>query len=1044
MRRFVEWIIRRRVVVLAATAIVTVASVMQLKNMRVIIDPNNFLPPSHPDVVATNTVERVFGSKYVVVVGLTARTGDALQPAILEKVQRITAAMLTLPGVVKSNVLSLSARRAKSISGTADGLVVRGLMDSIPRTPQAIAQLRADLAANPAYFNAIVSRDWRTVSVIAEFRDPPRGFGSIMEVVNPVVDRERDQTVDIAVGGLPVYLTKLEQFAQRMGFLFPLAVLVIGIIHYEAFRTRQAAVLPLVTALLAVIWGLGIMSAAGVPMDTFNVTTPILILAVAAGHAVQILKRYYEEYARLSNDHEPRVASHEAIVAAVSRVGPVTITAAVAAALAFASLYVFEIRAVRTFGIFSAIGILSALLLELTFIPALRSLLRPPGTRELVREQAGTAWDRLTVRIADLVSGPRRPLVWAGLAVVVAVASFGATRIQVRQQLKRSFSANLPFVRDDRQLNERLGGTNGVFILLQGRSPDAIKQPRTLQAIDSIQRLLEADPQIGKTLSIADFVKRMNRAMHGDDPKEYRIPDSPELISQYLLLYSMSGDPGDFDSYVDNDYQMANIWVLARTSESVWFRNLVQRVRPAAQAMLGPDVTVSVGGSVSQEAALAQVMVRSKLLNMVQIGGVLLVIATIVFRSVSAGLLVILPLGLTVLVNFGLMGLTGIPLNIDNSLTAAMVVGIGADYAIYLMFRLREELGRGADEAAAIHTTLRTAGKATLFVASAVAGGYGVLLFSFGFLEHIWMAILICSAMMVSCFATLILLPALLLSTRPAFLFARVWRLVPSAAALAIVAVAGLATAAPLRAQNSQADVTRLMTANYMVSRIPESEQDLTITLINQSGQERVRKLTGRTRLEANGVDNRRLVRFVSPADVAGTATLLVEHSEADDDIWIYLPALRRSRRLVASNKKESFLGTDFSYGDVIGHRVADWVYEVAGKEVIDGQQCVVIDAKPVTNAIRDESGYSRQRLWIRRDNNVTVRADFWDTNGQPLKRATYSDIREIDAARSKWQAMTFEADNLQTGHRTIVRFDRFVSNVDVPESYFSVRSLEQ
>src|SRR4029079_14600869 len=198
--------------------------------------------------------------------------------------------------------------------------------------------------------------------------------------VRPVADRERDGTVDIHVGGLPVFVAEGERYSQRMAFLFPLAVLITGLIHYEAFRTVQGLVLPLVTALLAVVWGLGVMRLAGVPMDVFNGTTPILILAVAAGHAVQILKRYYEEYHRLreTGAFAPREANRAAVVESIARIGPVMLTAGSVAALGFLSLIVFEITTIRTFGVFTGLGILSALVLEMTFIPALRSLLPAP------------------------------------------------------------------------------------------------------------------------------------------------------------------------------------------------------------------------------------------------------------------------------------------------------------------------------------------------------------------------------------------------------------------------------------------------------------------------------------------------------------------------------------------------------------------------------------------------------------------------------------------------------------------------------------------
>jgi len=393
------------------------------------------------------------------------------------------------------------------------------------------------------------------------------------------------------------------------------------------------------------------------------------------------------------------------------------------------------------------------------------------------------------------------------------------------------------------------------------------------------------------------------------------------------------------------------------------------------------------------------------------------------------------------------MGFTGIPLNIANSLTSAMVIGIGADYAIYLIFRLREEFARTKDETEAVRTALRTAGKATLFVASAVAGGYGVLLFSFGFYQHVWMAILIGAAMFVSCFATLTVVPAVLLMTRPAFVF-RPAQLMMAQASLPLVVllVLGAAGLRPptLSAQTPAPDAVEIMRRNFMVNRVSDSEQQLTITLINRGGQQRVRRLVGWSRLQANGIDNRRLVRYESPADVAGTATLLVEHGTGEDDIWLYLPALRRVRRLVAANKKESFLGTDFSYGDVIGQRVDDWRHSQRADEPVEGQPCYVIESVPASPQVSDDSGYSRQKQWIRKDNDVTVRAEFWDRAGQPLKRATYADVRQVDPGRSRWQAMRLEAENLQTGHRTVIEFGRFTANVGVSDEYFTARYLER
>ncbi len=1047
MRTYVEAVVRFRLIVIGLAILVTVALALQVVNLRVVIDPNSNLPRQHPYVATTERIEKVFGARHVIVVGVTLRDGDALSPHVLAKVQRLTAALLATPGVVKGSLLSLSARRAKNIAGTVDGMDVVPLMEIVPQSAKDIEALRRAVRANPVYLNTILSRDERTTAIVAEFDEDPGGFRGMVEKVRRIVDRERDPSVEIVIGGFPVYLAEIEGYSQRMAFLFPLAVLIIALIHYEAFRTLQGLILPLVTALLAVVWGLGIMGLASVPMDAFNATTPILILAVAAGHAVQILKRYYEEYHRLASDTglAPGDANRLAVVESVVRIGPVMLTAGIVAACGFFSLLVFDIRTIRTFGVFAGLGILSALILEMTFIPALRSLLPAPGRAEGLRERERRAWDRITEKVAVWVAGPGRRGILVAAACLLAFCAVGAARVKVDNSTRTLFFRNLPFQRDDRVLNQSFGGTNSMFVLIEGREPDAIKDPRVLRGMDATQRFLERQPHVGKTLSLADFVKRMNRAMHADDPTFERIPETRELVAQYLLLYSLSGEPGDFDSYVDYEYRLANLWVFLKTDSSAYIEELIVKLNAFFPTVFGDDVRVQIGGSVPQTAALNDTMVRGKVLNMVQFGGVILLITSLVFRSFLAGVMVLVPLTLAVAANFGVMGLAGIRLDIGTALISAMAVGIGADYAIYLIYRLREELARGFDEAAAVSAALTTAGKAILFVASAVAGGYGVLIFSYGFFVHMWFAILIATAMLVSALAALTVLPSLLLIFRPRFVFGGAQRGVAVAVkVLAGFLLIGGAGGMAGGAEGADPSVIEIMERNFTVTKVLDSLSSTTFTLVNKNGQERVRKTLTATKLQPNGVDNMQMVRFLSPPDIKGTAILLIEHSDRDDDIWAYLPGLKKVRRLVASNKKDSFAGTDFSYGDVIGHRVQEWEHRLLGEEVVDGQACYIVESLPQTDAVKGSSGYGRRRSWIRKDTFVMLKGEYWDQAGQPLKTIRAAELRLVDPARGKWQPLRLEAVNIQTGHRTVIRYGDFRANQQVKDEVFTTRYLER
>lgn len=1060
MRSYIEFILRFRWPVVILVALATAFLTWKGGALTVIIDPNNIVPRSHPFIATTLKVEEVFGSRYVAVIGITPKQGDVFQPKVMEKVLRITNKLRETPRVVKTNLLSVAARRAKDIRGTKDGMEVKQMMTGVPATPEQMAALKDALERNTSYMNSVASNDFKTTVILAEVRDRKPtdgpdvrgGFTYVEDKIEAIVNAERDDSVEIMVSGYPPFLAMFERFAGRTPMLMMAALVVIGLIHWEAFRTLQGLILPLVTPLVAVQWAKGFMGLANVPLDIFNMSTPILILAVGAGHAVQLLKRYYEEYNRLNpgttlDKQAARAANRQAVVDSIVKIGPVMILAGLVAVCGFLSLMVFDIISIRVFGFFSGVGILCVLIVEMTLIPALRSLLPPPGPKEARLEREERFWDRLTGFYADTLLGPNRNRIFMVTGIVIAVALFGMSRLSVESALKKYFDPNLPLLKEDARLNQRMAGTNNIYILVEGDKPDAIKDPAVLKAMDQLQEFLLKQPHVGKVMSLAEFIKRMNQALNGDDPAFFKIPDKQTTIAEYLLLYSMSGEPGDFDTYVDYDYQLANMVVFTHSDSTVDMLALWKAAQEFAKDKFPPNIKLNVGGSVAQSAAITEVIVKDKILNVIQIASVVFLIAAVVFRSIAAGLLVITPLLLSVLVNMGLLGLLGLKLNIPVALTSALAIGIGADYAIYMLFRLREELALGTEENEAFRKVLRTAGKACLFVASAVAGGYAVQAFSRGYYPHTWNALLIGTAMLVSVTAALTVMPALVLKFRPKFIFNGGSVKSKSVAPAAIPALAALGVAFILGGMPTPAHAispVEIMEKNFVVTKYPDSTSETTMTLTNKAGKQRVRKTFGTTKLEPNGVDNKRMTRFLEPADVKGTVSLLVEHSDKDDDIWIYLPSTKKVRRLISSNKKDSFVGTDFSYGDVIGHKVKEWDHKLVKEEDVDGKPCYVIESTPKDAGIKANTGYSKRVNWIQKDNFVTLKGVLYDEAGELLKETKFTNYTEVDPARHKWQAGQLETRNVQAEHATVIHIDQLKVNIGVKDDYFTTRYMEQ
>jgi len=768
VRSWARFVIRFRWVVLAAVALITVGLAGAASRLHIEVDADRQLPQDHPFIEALNDVHRLFGDKNLVVVGLFPHDGNVFTPAFLAKLAEVTDRIRRIPGANPALVQSLAAPQVKAIRGTEDGLEVERVMETPPTDQAGADAVKARAFANGVYTGTLVAEDGSAAAIQASFELTPAmpGYRALHQAVLDAVRDANDGTFDVRLSGAVVFLSQLSAYTSRMLILFPAALLVIGLVHYDAFRTLQALFLPLLTALLAVFWALGVMGLVGVPLDPFNTTTPILILAVAAGHAVQVLKRFYEEYDRVED-------VHEAIVASLERVGPVMLAAGTVAALSFCSLVTFRTASIRTFGLFTGFGILSAMVIEMTIIPAVRACLAAPRNREREREaSAHPVFDAFlgwAARVAT-PAGAARAIAFAGVVVVACVGL--ARRLEINTSLKREFSSRDQVRVEDAAINDRFAGTSTLILLVDAPGEGAMEEPSIQRAILALERRMEGEPGVGKALSYVDFVRQMHLAMNADRPDAGELPATRALTAQYLFLYSLSGGSEDFDTILDPSHRIAKVRLLVHDDSTRYGQQLIAQAQRIVRDTFPAGYRVRYTGTLASTSAATEVMVEGKIRNILQIGVITILVSGLLLRSLVGGLLVAVPLALAVAVNFGTMGLLGIQLDTMTSAISAMAVGIGADYAMYVLFRAREELASGMELEDALRRTLTTSGKAVLFVSSAIALGYATLCLS-GFAVHVQLGGLVALAMLVSSASALTLLPAIAVRLRPSFLWGR-------------------------------------------------------------------------------------------------------------------------------------------------------------------------------------------------------------------------------------------------------------------------------
>ena len=457
------------------------------------------------------------------------------------------------------------------------------------------------------------------------------------------------------------------------------------------------------------------------------------------------------------------------MIEATTKVGLVMLAAGTIAALSFGSLATFGLPTIKNFGLCTAFGIIAALTVEMTFIPAIRVLMSPPSAHQTEREKREEYFDPILEKLATLVrTGKERPIVWVFSGLIV-VALIGVTRLEAGNNLAAQFFERNAPVHGFRMADERLAGTRVIQVLVSGDTPDVIKNPEVLKRMDQLGAFITHQPlPIGKVVSIVDLLKQISLAV--DASGGGKLPDTTQGVAQYLLLYAMGGDEEDLSHFVDRPFQHAVITAYLKTDDFRAMKKMTVATQAEADRLFaGMPVTARVGGGVTNAIALNETMVHGKTINLIQISILVVVITSILLRSLAGGLLVLLPLATAALVNLGLMGWTGILLSMGTAAISAMAVGIGADYAVYFIFRVREEFQRTGDLREATATALTTSGKAIAYVASAVAGGYLCLTLSL-FKVHVLLGVLVALTMVTSSAATVAFLPSVILMVTPRFL----------------------------------------------------------------------------------------------------------------------------------------------------------------------------------------------------------------------------------------------------------------------------------
>ena len=770
-QRFAELVIRRRFLFILLSVSLTLFFLFCLRKISIQTRLGDLTPQKHTYMEVQKQLMYIFGGLNQVSIALVVKEGDIFNEDTLSKVVRITRKLYLLDGVNPGRIVSLSARKIKNTRAYEEGFEVKRLMRRPPETFAEMERLEQNVIRNPMYYGPLVSKDLKATQIMVDF-EPEVTSRRIFRELEAIIGTERDNNTDIYIAGRPILEGWMDYYLPKMGWIFLATGLIMIFLLYLAFRSKRGIILPFLSASMATIWGLGAITLLGYPMDPATILSPFFILALGISHSVQFIKRYYE--AMRTNALDKKKAAQETL----SHLFVPALVSLVTDGIGFISLFVVPLAMIKSMALASGIGVLSIFFTTVTFLPPILSYLPKPKRLEVEREERPNILDRFLTQIASLVHTPTLRWTTFGIFLLLAfIGLTGASRLVVGDNEPGSATLypDSPYNIAERMINNKFTGTNPYFIMVEGKEEEALINSEVLKEMDSLQNYLKKNiPEAGYALSLADYIKGLNMVMFAGSPHYFKIPDKDGTIAEYLFLYSISGFPGDFDPVVSPNFQYANIKVDFKDHKSDTIKKTLFYTREWIEKFHKVNAVdfLYAGGVMGTLGAVNEIIEETLPISILQVALLVFVCVALAYSSVIGGLLLLIPLLFNVLFVFGIMGISGMSLTIETLPVAALSIGRGVDYSIYVATRIREEVhsnqGKTLEEATLL--ALKTSGKAVFFTGATIAIGALTWVFSDIRLQArlgLTLGCLTCLNVM----GSLILLPLFLRIFKPAFIF---------------------------------------------------------------------------------------------------------------------------------------------------------------------------------------------------------------------------------------------------------------------------------
>ncbi len=677
------------------------------------------LPYDHPYLKLHARFAEVFGTGGSgVVIALQARHGDVFQPSILNKIRKMTDEVVLWDGTYRVLTISIARRSVKVVKTLGQGVIrIDPLMwPEIPSNDAEMAQLKKYIFTDPAYNGILVSRDRTSTLLLTEFKENI-SYEQAFHLLSGLSETYTDDETSVHIVGFPMLMGWIYSFRTEIIFVSAVSVVLMLLVMLMIFRNFSGIIPPLAFGAICTAMGLGFIGWMGINFSPLLYVLAFLVGARMVSHSVQLTHRYFEEYA-VANPDKLQACHQTMRTMIVPNWAGVATDAAGFLVLIFAKIALMQQVAIFMsfwMACIALCGILTPILCS--YMPLAKA------SEKYAKEQSTLSlMDRFCISCARFSIGTGRWGVAAACVVLLAFCLWQAGRLKIGDP-----SPGTPLLWPDHQYNQdqafidnAFDASSENFMLFYEGKKESVYDPVVLTTFQSFARYMEQQlPDIYKSSSsMINLVSNVNVMLHDGDRLWYQLPQKEYMLTSFMGFIRDRVDPATLGQFVDKTMERAQLtlYFADHTSENLLRIN---------QAALGffkdtPQVIKNgefklAGGRVGMEIAVNEEMKRAHLVIDSMVLTVIFALCSLAFSSVVCGLMLTLPLILANLVAFAYMALNNIGLSINTLPVAAVGVGVGVDFAIYIYSRCIDEFSRQDGWENTIMTAIRTSGKAVVY-----------------------------------------------------------------------------------------------------------------------------------------------------------------------------------------------------------------------------------------------------------------------------------------------------------------------------------------